>query len=225
MPSGNVTVTPKFNASKPIEPIPGQHFKDGNKDCKKDITCPDTAFSDLVLTAWYHDGTHFCIKNGIMNGFSDGTFKPDRNVSRATIVTLLWRWNRAEKISGTVNYNDVSNSEWYYDAIVWADKNGIVNGYGDGRFGPNDDITREQLAAIFARYAKYVGVDTSAANNLRRFTDKDLISDWAIDSIKWTVGSGLVEGKPGNKIDPLGNATRAESAAMMMRYCTQLESK
>ena len=209
-PSGEVTITVTFKEAE-VEPE-----TDPVKDCPKDETCPAAKFTDVKMD-WTHDGIHYCVEEGLMNGTSDTTFEPDSNTARAMLVTVLYRLEGEPEV-GECTFSDVPEGEWYTDAVIWAAENKIVEGY-DGRFDPTGDITREQFATILYRYAVYKGYDVTASADLSTFVDAEEISSWAKDAMQWAVGAGLINGKGENNLDPTGKATRAEMAAILYRFC------
>ena len=160
----------------------------------------------------------FVFNNELMIGTSDTTFTPYGTTTRAMVATTLWRMDGSPEPEGENSFTDVENGKWYTEAITWAAEKDITEGYGNGIFGTNDPVTREQLAGFFYNYAKYKGYDTKVTGYIDRFTDKGDISDWAVDAMKWAVGYGLIEGKDNNILDPQGYATRAEFAAMLHRF-------
>ena len=189
-------------------------------DCAKDDNCPMSAFSDLDMNRWYHDGVHWALENGFMNGLGDGKFGPDDNTNRAMIVTMLHRLEGTPNVGNELTFTDVKDGEWYSEAIRWAAANGIVGGYGDGRFGPEDTLTREQLAVILCRYARYKGIDTTAGElkPLNGFNDAAAVSEWAVKEMRWAVDEGIINGVGNDTISPKTSATRAQVATMLMRY-------
>ena len=191
-----------------------------NTVCPRDSSCPMSAFSDLDVGAWYHDGVHWALENEIMNGYPGGLFGPDKPTSRAMIVTMLYRFEGEPLVSYDMEFTDVKDGMWYTEAIRWAAANGIVEGYGGGRFGPDDPLKREQLAAILCRYAKFEGADTSAGElvPLNRFTDAADVSEWAVRSMRWAVDAGIINGISDDLIGPGRQASRAQVATMLMRY-------
>ena len=190
-------------------------------ECPKDETCPLAAFTDLDPTAWYHDGIHFCLENELMNGVGHGKFNPTGAASRAMIVTILYRLEGAPEVTGENPFTDVADGMWYTDAVLWAAENGIVEGNGKGLFRPNDAVTREQLAAIFYRCAVSRGQGFQGMwMFLLDYPDAAEVSGWADEAMHWCVMNGIIQGKDG-KLVPQGEATRAEAATMLMRFCTK----
>jgi hypothetical protein len=137
-------------------------------------------------------------------------------------VTVLYRLEGSPDASGGSAFADVKDGEWYADAVAWASSNGIVSGYGGGIFGTNDSITREQLSAILHRYVQYKGCDTSKSAELTKFADAPSVSEWAADAIKWAVAEGLITGTTETTLDPKGAATRAQVAAILMRFAENI---
>ncbi len=210
MPAGGVNVKASFVKA------------DTWSDCGKDA-CPIASFTDAQTTAWYHDGVHYCIQNGLMKGYDNGEFGTNDNISRGQIVTILWRLEGSTAISGG-SFDDVASDAYYAKAVAWAAENGIVGGYGNGKFGPNDPITREQLAAILYRYAQFKDVDVSVGEdtNILDFDDAQSVSSYAVPAIQWACGSGIITGTSVTTLSPDGTATRAQAAMMLMHYCTEI---
>lgn len=175
-------------------------------------------FTDVKESDWFFNDVMFVYDKGLMVGTSDTTFSPYDTTTRAMVATTIWRMEGEPKATGANGFTDVENGKWYAEAITWAAENGIAKGYGGGLFGANEPVTREQLAGFFYNYAKYKGYDTTITGSIEKFTDKGDISDWAVDAVKWAIGYGLMEGKTGDTLDPNGNATRAEFAAMLHRF-------
>ena len=185
-----------------------------------EATCPMSAYNDLLYTAWYHDGVHYCIENKLMTGISAKTFAPDMTTSRAMIVTLLWRMEGSPVVNYAMSFKDVAADAWYTEAVRWAASERIVEGYSAISFGPDDVITREQLATIFYRYEQYKGGGFTEAWTISMdYVDIADVSEWAYEAMCWMNMNGIVNGKPGNVLDPKGSATRAEAATMLYRYC------
>ena len=175
-------------------------------------------FTDISEKDWFYGDVMFVYENGLMLGTSKPLFSPHGTVMRGMMATILWRMEGSPVPKGKNSFTDVEAGKWYADAITWTAENGIFAGYGKDKFGPDDPITREQLAAIFYRYADYKGYDLTVKGDLDKFKDADKITDYAKTAMQWAVGSGLVKGKSGNLLDPQGTATRAEIAAMLHRF-------
>ena len=179
-------------------------------------------FADVRSTDWFYDAVKYVSRNSLMNGTSLTTFEPNSNMTRAMLVTVLYRLEGSPDASGGSAFADVKDGEWYADAVAWASSNGIVSGYGGGIFGTNDSITREQLSAILHRYVQYKGCDTSKSAELTKFADAPSVSEWAADAIKWAVAEGLITGTTETTLDPKGAATRAQVAAILMRFAENI---
>ena len=175
-------------------------------------------YSDTDRNAWYHDGVHYCLETGLMVGINKHTFAPDAATSRGMIVTILWRLEGSPVAEGTTGYGDVAPGAWYEQAVRWADSTGAANGYGNGSFGPGDPITREQLALMLWRYAG----SPDAHGSLSSFADGAQTSGWAQTAMLWAVDQGLIAGVGDDRLDPQGQATRAEAAAILMRFAQSM---
>ena len=192
--------------------------------CPQDDTCPVAQFTDTDPTAWYHDGVHYCVENGLMEstsspGATEATFEPGTTTTRGMMVTLLYRLEGAPAVTGGSPFADVADGQWYTDAVVWAASNKIVNGLEDGtNYGPYNPVTREQMAVILYRYAQYKGYDTTGTDSLAAYTDGDETSDWAAQAMAWAVDVGLINGTSSTTLSPSGDATRAELATVFMRF-------
>ena len=188
----------------------------------------ENPFTDVSENDWFFNDVKFVYQNGLMNGTSATTFSPEGTTSRGMIVTILWRMagspDMEDKIWG-YPFADVDATAYYGTAVYWARLNGIAGGYDDATFGPNDPITREQMAAILYRYAQYKGYDVSAKADLNKFTDADEISNYALEALQWANAEGLINGKGDGVLDPKGQATRAEAAAILTRFCEQYAEK
>ena len=181
----------------------------------------ENPFTDVSESDWFYNDVMFVYGNGLMNGTSATIFEPYSNTSRSQIAAIFYRLAGSPAVEGKNTFTDVEygpGTAWYYDAVTWVQQSGIMGGYGDNLFGPNDSVTREQLAQIFYNYAKYKGYDVSAMGSLDSFTDKDSVSAWAQEAMKWAVGNGVINGRENNLLDPQGTATRAEIAAMLHRF-------
>ena len=179
---------------------------------------PEIPFKDVAENAWYYEAVKYAYDNDIMNGVKNDTFAPNSNLNRAMIAQVLYNLEGEPSVKGDA-FSDVAEDAWYFDAVNWAAENKIVEGYGDGNFGPTKAVTREQLAAILFRYAQYKGMDSvTLEENLTGFADGDQVSSWAVSAMNWAVGQGIMNGKGNNTLDPQGTATRAEVAKMLMVY-------
>lgn len=185
------------------------------------ITAGDLPFIDVPAGAWYEDGVRYVYQNGLMAGTSATTFGPDVTTTRGMIATILWRLEGSPQVDYAMAFDDVAANSWYAEAIRWAASEGIVSGYGDGRFGPDDIITREQMAAMLYRYAQYKGYDVSVGEdtNILSYTDFEDLSEYAIPAMQWAVGAGIISGTSESTLGPRGNASRAQVAVILTRYC------
>ena len=168
---------------------------------------------------WAYDAIAYAYYHGLFKGTSETTFEPQTTMSRAMLVTVLHRMEGEPKpASETSVFEDVPEGTWYTEGVTWAAEMGIVEGYGDGKFGPTDDVTREQMAAILYRYSVWKGYDVSKASDLAAYEDKDEVHDWAMTAMRWANAEGLIIGRTETTLVPRGNATRAEVATILMRY-------
>ncbi len=181
-------------------------------------SCPSAGFTDVPADAWYRGAVDYAVEKGLMKGTSPTKFEPGTATTRGMIVTILWRLEGSPAVSAGNPFTDVGEGAWYRDAAVWASENGIAGGYGGGRFGPEDKISREQLATMFRRYAEYKGYDVTAAADLSGYDDAENISPWALDAMKWANAEGLINGRTAATLVPEGTANRAETAAIFMRF-------
>ncbi len=179
---------------------------------------PDLPFSDVTESDWFYDAVTYAYENGLMDGVGMGLFAPNSETTRAQLVTILHRLAGQPAPSGDSGFSDVETGTWYTDAVAWAAQNGIVNGVSDTQFAPGDDITREQLAVILYRYATYQGYDVSQRADLSGFVD-GTISTYAQEALSWASAQGLVLGFEDDSLRPQGNASRAQIAAVLMRFC------
>ena len=180
---------------------------------------PDLPFSDVTESDWFYDAVTYAYENGLMDGVGTGLFAPNSQTTRAQLVTILHRLAGQPAPSGDSGFSDVETGTWYTDAVAWAAQNGIVNGVSDTQFAPGDDITREQLAVILYRYAAYQGYDVSQQADLSGFVDAGTISTYAQEALSWANAQGLVLGFEDDSLRPQGNASRAQIAAVLMRFC------
>lgn len=185
---------------------------------------PETRFVDVKLGSWYYNSIVYAVSNGLMNGVGDSKFEPEEGMTRAMLVTVLWRYEGSPKQRPST-FSDVRRGQWYSEAVSWAAKNGIVTGVGDNKFEPDTQITREQIATILYRYAQKKRADTSARGSLSAFPDNGKVNGWAKTALQWCVGEGLIGGTNENGkvyLDPQGTATRAQVATILMRYIEKL---
>ena len=181
-------------------------------------------YRDLDAAKWYADGVRYCLENGIMKGMGDGTFAPNGSTTRAQMAQILFNIEGGKSVSEAMSYVDVGDADWFAEAIRWATAQDVMEGYGQGLFGPNDALTREQLVTILYRYAKSKGIDVSVGEdtNILSYDDAFDVSEWAIPAMQWAVGSDLITGKTATTLNPKDKATRAEIATIIMRYMTEV---
>jgi len=175
-------------------------------------------FTDVAPGAWYFNYVQFVAQNGLMQGTAPGRFAPQTTLSRGMLVTILWRFADEPAAEDGETFSDVAAGRWYTDAIAWASANEIVRGYGGGRLGPNDNVTREQFAVILQNFALYQGYDVEEGEFTADFTDIGAISDWALEAMQWANANDLIRGRTPTTLVPGGSATRAESAAILYRF-------
>ena len=168
---------------------------------------------------WFYEAVEYAYDNGLMNGVDGGRFDPYGTTTRAQIATILWRLEGSPVVNYAMDYDDVESTDWYAEAIRWASSTGIVGGYDNGNFGPEDAITREQMAAMLYRYAEYKDYSVSDTASLNQFPDGDDTSAWAESSMSWAVAEGLISGGDGNVLQPQSSAIRAQAATILMRFC------
>lgn len=188
-------------------------------DCDRGPDCPMWGYNDLNPYEWYHDGVHHCIADGIMIGYGDTTFKPNASITRAMIVTMLWRLENSPVLNYLLTYDDIEYEAWYTEGLRWATSEKIVAGYGNNKFGPNDVLTREQMVAVLWRYAKYKGFDVSVGENTNILSYNDVfdVSEYAIPAMQWACGTGIIIGNNGYLM-PKDATTRAQTATIFYRY-------
>ncbi|MDY5941728.1 MAG: S-layer homology domain-containing protein, partial [Eubacteriales bacterium] len=212
--NGILTATLNHFSHYAIEEVAESDYK----ACEKGIYCPLNSYADLTAAEWYHDGIHYCLGKGLFQ-VSGNVFDPDSAATRARIVTALWR---LEGMPGATakSFPDVADGQYYTEAIRWASEKGIVLGYDNGNFGPDDSVTREQLAIILWRFAKYKNSDVSTAEktDIAAYTDASLVNAQALSAMKWAVGSGLIQGTTLTTLEPQGIATNAQLATLVLRF-------
>ena len=201
-PDGKVTITAVFQAKTDPGPEPK----------------PQTRFVDVEDTDWFHDAVYHCTDKGYFNGVDDTHFSPNGTMTRAMFAAVLYRIAGEPEVLGENPFSDVEEGTWYADAVIWAAGKDIIEGYGDGTFGTNDAVTREQMVTLFWRYQ---GKPAEEGTGLSDFTDTDKISEWARESFAWAVTAGIITGKDNGILDPKGTSTRAEIAQIVMNYETK----
>lgn len=182
-------------------------------------------FTDVGADAWYREAVAYVYGNGLMKGVEETKFAPDSDTSRGMIVTVIHRLEKEPGAASESGFLDVLAGSWYKDAVDWGASAGVVTGYSEERFGPEDHVTREQLVAILYRYARMKGYDVSARADLSKFTDADEVSGYAVEAMSWAVSVGLIEGTTDTTLSPRGNATRAQIAMILMRFCKNVVPK
>ena len=175
-------------------------------------------FTDVANTSWYFSAVSEAYESGLMSGTSDTTFTPNGSTTRAMIVTMLYRMAEEPEVTEAASFSDVAEGKYYSDAVAWANANGIVTGYEDGTFAPNQAITREQLAVILYRYAQFMKEDTTATAALDQFSDAASVGDYAADAMSWAVAEGIVSGITDGTLSPKTGASRAQVAVMLVRF-------
>ena len=182
-------------------------------------------YTDIKNNVWYTNALEYMYTNNYISGTTESTFSPNMELSRAMLVCILWNMEGKPKTTAINKFPDVKNGVWYTEAIKWASSKGVINGYKDGTFGPNDSITREQLACILANYAKYKKCYTKpTTNNLGKFLDNNMISAWAVESANWAVTNRVINGaENGTKINPINSASRAEAITMVKNYIDRIK--
>lgn len=220
----SVTVVDKYNDSiKVYESSTANRYyftmPDSNVTVNVEFTprVMSNPFTDVKSTDWFYDAVNYVYSEGIMDGTSVYMFSPNNATSRGMLVTILWRLAGQPVVTGT-SFSDVSSSAYYYYAVLWASKYGIVDGLGNNMFGPDQAITREQFAVILYRYAQHCGYSTSANSTLVGYADSNKISSYALTAMRWACGAGLFEGDERANLNPQGQTTRAAAAKLLMTF-------
>ena len=198
MPNGQVTITATFVETK--APV-------------------DEPFLDVNEGDWFYDAVAYAYENGLMDGVGGNRFAPNSATTRAQLVTILYRMEGQPAVSGDLPFTDVEAGTWYTNAVGWAAQNGIVNGVGDDTFAPGNDLTREQLVTILYRYAEAKGYDVSASADLAGYPDGEEIQAYAREAMAWAVAENIIQGMEDDTLKPAGNASRAQIATILMRFC------
>ena len=199
MPDGQVTVDATFVETE--EPAPAEPF------------------TDVDENDWFYDAVVYAYENGLMNGVENNQFAPNTATNRAMLATILYRLAGEPDVSGDMPFTDVAAGQWYTDAVLWAAQNGIVNGLGENTFAPMNTLTREQLVTMLYRYAEAEGYDVSSAADLSGYPDAGKVQTYAQEAMSWAVAEGIVAGMDDGTLNPAGNATRAQIATILMRFC------
>ena len=188
--------------------------------CDGGADCPSAHLSDIAVDAWYHAAVDYVVANGLMEGTSATAFSPDEPFTRGMLATILWRLEESPVVNYQLSFNDVAEGQWYTEAVRWAASEEIVGGYGDGSFRPEDAVSREEMAAIFYRYAQHKGYDVSVGEdtNILSYADAAMISEYAIPAMQWACGAGVIEGN-GQLLTPQADTPRCQAAAVLMRFC------
>lgn len=200
MPGGKVTVEASF-------------VREGGQ-----TQTPQTTFADVPASAWYYNAVEYVYENGLMSGVSGGRFAPDDTLTRAMLVQTLYAME-GRPAAASAGFADVASGDWYASAVSWAAANGVVSGVSETGFGPNNALTREQLALILYRFAQYKGYDVTGTSDLAAYADGSSVSGWAAEAMGWAVDAGLISGVGGNQIAPTGTASRAQVAQILMNFC------
>ncbi len=184
-------------------------------------------FTDVSGNNWFYSSVKYTYEKGIILGTSNTTFNPNTKLTRGMLVTILHRMDGKPAPTTQNKFSDVYKSQYYYDAVIWANEKGIVHGYGDGsKFGPDDNITRQDLAVILRNFAQYKGKNINVTSDLSKFKDGNLVSDYAKSAVEWAVGKGVITGNNnGESLTPHANSTRAEASGMIYNYCTKVKDE
>ncbi|HIT52039.1 MAG TPA: S-layer homology domain-containing protein, partial [Candidatus Aveggerthella excrementigallinarum] len=189
-------------------------------ECDGGELCPSHDFTDVDQSQWYHAAIDWAVDNDVLQGVGDGLMLPDGDITRAQMAQVLWNVEGQPAAAEGEGFSDVSEGDWFAGAVAWASQEGIFVGY-DGAFDPDAELTREQAATVLMRWAESNGEDVSGRADLSGFPDADGISEWAVESVRWAVDAGVLEGVANpdgtTTVSAQGTATRAQTAALMMR--------
>ena len=185
--------------------------------CTGSELCPTHHLSDVLVKAWYHDAVDYVVEHGIMTGTSATTFEPNTTLSRAMVAQILYNLEGQPTVTGESTFTDVSG-HWAIDAITWAQKTGVVTGYENNTFRPENNVTRQEFAQMMYNYAAYKDYDLSAKGDLSQFTDGDSVQEWAVTAVSWANGNALINGHDDGTLEPGGTTTRAQAASILMRF-------
>ena len=218
MPSSDVFIKAEFTQTVSQTPPTNTNNSTNNNTSFENIVLP---FTDVNAYDWYYNSVKYVYANNMMSGTDTTIFSPNITTTRAMIVTILHRLDGKPAATAS-NFMDVEQNQYYTNAVAWASANGIVSGYGNGNFGPNDTITREQMAAILYRYAQYKGYDTTQKNNLSNYIDAKDINAYAVEALQWANQVGMITGVTDTTLVPNGSATRAQVSSILMRFCENI---
>lgn len=221
----NSTAIYDFMANDVLDALPGiytTYKQEGSAVTVKAVfaaqeTDPDFPFADVAKGSWYYEGVRYAYENGLMSGTGEGTSSPDLPTSRGMLVTILYRL-AGSPAAGSASFTDVVKGQWYADGVAWASANGVVSGYPDGSFRPNDTITRGQMAAILYQYARIQGKLDDSRADLSIFSDLDSLSAYAKEPMSWAVAQGLFSGVSADTLAPGGSTTRAQAAVILTAF-------
>ncbi len=217
MPDGDVSVEVTFIEETENEE-PEKEPEEETSESEAEEIPVQMNFSDVNAGDWFYNAVEYVYGNGLMSGTSQTAFSPNANTTRGMIAAILYRLEGSPSVSRAAGFADVPQNEYYSNAVAWGAANGIISGYDSSTFAPDDNITREQMAAILYRYAQYKGMDTSSKGDLSIYTDKEDISEYALEAMSWAVGEGLISGMGDGSLAPQGYATRAQIASILMRF-------
>ncbi len=189
-----------------------------------EVVCHAANFPDVKDEDWFHEGVDYVVDKGYMEGMPGGVFAPATDTNRAMVVVILHRMAGSPAVEGSMPFVDVKADDWFHDAVLWAYQNDIVKGTSETTFDGAKSVLREQMAAFFQRYAAWKGEDVSASADLSGFVDANRVSGYAVDAMEWAVATGIIQGMPGDILDPVGTANRAEVATMIVRLDKVLEN-
>ena len=215
---GAAPITPTDKEEEKKEEAEKQEDSSDNSQPEPEKPKHHKNFSDTANGGWFSDAVDHVVENGYMTGTGNGKFEPEGNMTRAMLAKVLHNMEKNPKASAGNAFRDVKSGEWYSEAIIWASELGIVSGYGNGNFGTNDHITREQLAVMLWRYSGCRKAETELS-----FNDAEKISDWALDAMRWAVENGILNGKNGNILAPHEKASRAEVAQMLLNFSENIK--
>lgn len=184
------------------------------------IDCPSASFIDLNPKEYYHEAIDFALTQGYMNGMGGNVFSPNTALTRAQLITILYRLSGEPEVTGETPFKDVVANTWYTDAVAWAFQEKITTGITDELFAPHYAVTREQMVVFFGRYAEHQGIETESQQELEGYTDADKVSEYAVEYMKWAVEAGLIKGITETTLVPNGSSARAQAATVLYRYVT-----